>query len=251
LAIRNNRVVRPNGLLATLDARERDRLAPFFEDVELPLRKVLTTAGELISHAWFPHEAVASTLIELPEGDSVELGLVGADGFVGLDLLLGASTATSTVLCQAEGHCARIATDDFRREIVLHDGALFRLLLRYSRTFLGSVAQSGACNASHALEQRFARWLLMMQDRVQSDRFPLTHEFAALMLAVRRASVTQAANGLRLAGAIEYERGEMHVLDRDALLKLSCGCYGIMTDLTDWTFADSGGGRGRLGREKT
>jgi CRP-like cAMP-binding protein len=243
MALRNSHVVRPNGLLATLDADERERLTPFFESVELPLRALLLSAGEPITHAWFPHEAVASTLIELPEGDSVELGLVGGDGFVGLDLLFGATTATSTVICQAEGHVTRIASEHFLREVVMRDGALFRLLLKYGRAFLGSVAQSGACNASHALEQRFARWLLMMQDRVQTDRFPLTHEFAALMLAVRRASVTQAANALRLAGAIAYERGEVHILDRDVLLGLSCGCYRIMVDLTEWALAPAGGGR--------
>jgi CRP-like cAMP-binding protein len=239
MAIHDGHIVAPNRLLSTLPEDEQARLAPFLEDVELPIRERVCTAGEPSSHVVFPSSAMASTLMELPEGDSVEVGLVGRDGFVGVDLLFGVRTSVSTVIIQIPGRAMRMRADDFDREIVLNNGPAFRLLLRYCRAFLGSVAQFSACNASHALEQRLARWLLMTQDRLQSARLPMTHEFLAYMLAVRRATVTQAANALRLAGLIDYDRGEMIVRRRDELERTSCGCYTIAHDLVESVFASA------------
>lgn len=220
-----------NLLIASIPAGERERLEPYFEEVDLPMRTMLCTTGVEISHAVFPHDAVTSTLMELPEGDAVEVGLMGAEGVVGLDLLYGARTSVTTVTVQIPGRAVRIEAEPFLREVVKKRSGFYDLLLRYSRIFYGMVAQSGACNGSHALEQRLARWLLMIHDRVHRDQFPLTHEFAAYMLGVRRATVSEAANGLRLAGAIDYERGEMRVVDRPRLEASSCGCYRVMVDL--------------------
>ncbi|HEY0613877.1 MAG TPA: Crp/Fnr family transcriptional regulator [Candidatus Elarobacter sp.] len=227
-------------MLASLTAQERQRLEPFLEEVELKTRLHICYTGQPITHVVFPHDAVASTLIELPEGDSVEVGLVGRDGFVGLDLVFGSDIAVATVIIQVPGHGVHMTAEAFRREVVERGGPFSKLLLKYARIFYGAVAQTGACNASHAVEQRLARWLLMVQDRVQTNRFPLTHEFIALMLGVRRASVTQAANALRLAGAIGYDRGEITIVDRELLEQNACGCYHIVAGLSHDSVAEPG-----------
>lgn len=212
-------------------------MEPFLEEVELPAKLPLCTVGDSITHAVFPHDAVTSMLVDLAEGQCIELGLIGAEGVVGLDLLYGARESVTTVIVQMPGHGIRIRADAFQREILAKNGDFYGLLLRYGRAFFGMVAQSGACNATHPMEQRLARWLLMMYDRVQRERFPLTHEFIALMLGVRRASVSEAANGLRVVGAIDYDRGEMRVLRRDLLEQRACGCYAVIRRLSDSVFA--------------
>lgn len=221
-----------NQLLDRLSGSERERITPFLEPVDLHPKMTLCTAGEPISHAVFPHNAVTSTLMELPEGDAVEVGLMGSEAFVGLDLVYGTRVSLTSVVVQVSGTGTRIRADDFVREMVQPGGEFYHALLRYSRAFLGMVAQSGACNATHLLEQRLARWLLMVHDRADRDRFDLTHEFIALMLGVRRAGVSGAANSLRVAGAIEYTRGEIVVKDREILEKCSCGCYEIIRSLS-------------------
>lgn len=202
----------------------------------MPLRQTLSAAGEPIAYAYFPIDAVTSTLMDLPEGESVEVGLMGAEGVVGLALLYGRRVASTTVIVQVDGDAYRIRSDDFVREIVDANTAFYKLLLRYANVFLAMVAQNAACNASHSVEQRFARWLLLLHDRVQRDAFPLTHEFSAIMLGVRRASVTQVANTLRNVGAIDYRTGRMQVVDRDALASSSCGCYEVIHDLSESIF---------------
>lgn len=226
-----------NELLAALPLAEQQRLLPFTEEIAMPLRQTLCETGAPITHAVFPCDAITSTLVQMPEGDSIEVGLMGAEGVVGLDLLYGVRESATTVVVQLAGSGVRIRTDDFEREVLAKNGDFYSLLLRYSRAFFAMVAQSGACNASHALQQRLARWLLLVHDRVRTDRFPLTHEYIALMLGVRRATVSEAANGLRIAGAIDYDRGEIRVMERHALERSACGCYAVMRRLADGVFA--------------
>jgi CRP-like cAMP-binding protein len=182
--------------------------------------------------------------MELPEGDIVEVGLMGSEGIVGLDLLYRQTQAVTTVIAQIPGTAARMSAHDFLREVVDRGGPFYALLLRYARAFLGMVSQCAACNASHSVEQRFARWLLMVHDRVSRDDFPLTHEFAALMLGVRRASVTQAASMLRQAGAIDYKVGEVTVCDRKVLEAVTCGCYVLMREMAESVFENEHGAGG-------
>lgn len=222
-----------NRLLAALARDDAARLAPFLHEVELDQGQALSRHGEPIDAVYFPHDAVASTLMELPEGESVEVGLMGAEGVAGLATLAGDRIATTTVVCQIAGGATRIAVEDFVREVVSRGGPFHQLLLRYAIAFLGMVAQVGACNASHAVEQRFARWLLLVHDRVGQNEFPLTHEFTALMLGVRRASVTQAAAALRLAGGIEYRNGWVHVRDHEIVHRATCGCYDAIVSMMD------------------
>jgi CRP-like cAMP-binding protein len=219
-----------------MSERDRERLAPYLEEVALPARTTLCSAGQKIPYAVFPHDAITSTLMHLPEGESIEVGLMGAEGVVGLDLLYGAEDSVTTVVVQIPGHGVRIRSEDLVREVVEPNGEFHARLLRYSRAFFGMVAQSGACNASHGISQRLARWLLMVHDRLQRARFPLTHEFVALMLGVRRASITEVANHLRAVGAIDYDRGAITILRRDLLETTSCGCYNVIKDLENSIF---------------
>lgn len=229
---------RPNRLLATLSAAERARIEPYLEPVDLAYRQVLVKTELPINSAWFLEDAVTSTVAELPGGEIVEVGLMGAEGLAGHGLLFS-MPSTTTVIVQVPGRATRIRATDFQREIVERDGESFRTLLRYANAFTGMVAQIAACNASHTVERRFARWLLLVHDRLGRDTFPLTHEFAALLLGVRRAGVTEVASRMRAAGAIDYRVGEMEIRDRALLTDLSCGCYEAITRLMELPFVKS------------
>jgi CRP-like cAMP-binding protein len=225
-----------NQLLAQLSPGDRKRLDPFIEGIDLPAKSVLCRAGERIPYVVFPANAIASTLVEMPDGDSIEVGLMGSEGMVGLDLLYGVHDSVTTVVVQVSGTGSRIRSTDFDRELPeLPD--FHKHLLLYSRAFMGMVAQSGACNATHMLEQRLARWLLMVHDRVRRDQFDLTQDYIALMLGVRRAGVSGAANQLRIAGAIDYSRGSIEVVNRKELERYACGCYEIIRDLSNSLYA--------------
>jgi CRP-like cAMP-binding protein len=225
-----------NRLLSSLSPTEYARIEPLLEPVELERREVISSAGRPIPYAVFPEEAVTSTVMELPEGEVVEVGLMGIEGLAGHGLLYGTSIAFTTVIVQVPGPATRMRAEDFQRAIVEHGGEAYRLWLRYAHAFLGMVSQVAGCNASHGVEQRFARWLLMIHDRIDQDVFPLTHEFAALLLSVRRATVTEVATNLRIAGAIDYRNGQMQIRDRHLLENVACGCYGAIVEITESVF---------------
>jgi CRP-like cAMP-binding protein len=225
-------------LIDALSPAERARVGPFLEPVELGVRDVLDREGERTRYATFPANAVTSTLMQLPEGDTVEVGLMGAEGMVGLALLYGQNIASTTVIVQIPGHGMRIPAETLAREVVEHGGEFYRLLLRYANMFGAMVAQGAACNASHGIDQRLARWILQVHDRVAQPEFPLTHEFIGLMLGVRRASVSEAASRLRQAGAIDYRTGSVRVTDRSRLEPAACGCYTVMRTFSDNIFMD-------------
>jgi CRP-like cAMP-binding protein len=222
-----------NRLLSAFSQPERARLEPYLEPVELGFRQTLVKAEAPIGHVYFLDDAVVSGVTEFPDGEVVEVGVMGAEGCAGLGLLFGNAASVTTALVQVPGHATRMRAADFRREIVERGGESFRLLLRYASAFNAMVAQTAACNASHTVEQRFARWLLLVHDRAHREHFPLTHEFAALLLGVRRAGVTEVANRLRAAGAIDYRAGDMRIRDRAALLRVACGCYGALDRLVN------------------
>jgi CRP-like cAMP-binding protein len=215
-----------NRLLAALPAAEYEKLRPALEPVELRLRDMLQEADRPIDHVYFPDHGVLSTLNFTQEGHAVEVGTVGPEGFGGLPVLFGTESMPSTVFVQVPGAGSRMAAAAFRR--ALRDSEpFFALLLRYVQAFLHQVAQSSACNRLHSVEKRCARWLLMTQDRVDGEpMFPLTQEFLAQMLGVRRPTVSITAGMLQQAGLIRYARGRMRVLNRESLEAASCECYG-------------------------
>jgi CRP-like cAMP-binding protein len=175
---------------------------------------------------------VASMVAEMDDGDLVEVATVGNEGMVGIALFLGSVTSAMRAFQQIPGTALRMAARDFTRE-VNGGGPLTMLLRRYTQALFTQIAQSTGCNRLHPIEERCARWLLQTHDRVRSDEFPLTHEFLAQMLGVRRATVTVAMGALQRAGFVEYRHGVVRVLDRQSLERSSCECYRIIADEYD------------------
>ncbi len=216
-----------NRLLAALPDAEYQRLVPHLERVPLPLKQVLHKRGESIEYVYFPHRAIVS-LISSPEtGSKVEVGLVGNEGVVGIPNILGDNIAVTTAVVQLAGSGMRIKASLIKSEFQ-QGGVLQSLLLRYTQALYALASQNAACNRLHHLDDRLARWLLLVCDRVGSNELRLTHEFIAQMLGVRRAGVTEAANSLQQAGLIRYHRGKITILNRQELEAASCSCYGII-----------------------
>jgi CRP-like cAMP-binding protein len=222
-----------NRLLAALPARELRRLLPRLEAVHPELKTVLQRPGEPIRHLYFPTRGVVSLLMPLEDGGKIEVGLVGREGLVGLPIFLGVETSPVLSMVQVPGELLRIPSAVFRacigRRTVLH-----RLLLRYTHALLAQLSHGAACGSRHPLSKRLCRWLLLLQSRAEADRFPMTHELMAIMLGVRRASVTEAAHELREAGLIRYGRGQLTVLDRDGLEAAACSCYRAIQNHLDF-----------------
>jgi CRP-like cAMP-binding protein len=215
-------------LLASLPDQERARLAPYLEVVELQPNQGLLEAREPIDFVWFPHDCVTSTVVDTPEGATIEVGLMGMEGLVGLSLLFGRARSNTTVIVQIGGTATRMRARDFAAQVIAPRGQLYDNLLMYADAFMAMVAQTAACNSLHAIDERLARWILMTHDRVGRNEMPLTHEFLAFMLGVRRSSVSIAASALQQNGLIRYTRGQITVIDRTGLETQTCACYGVV-----------------------
>ena len=176
----------------------------------------------------FLETAVVSLVTTFEDGGTVEVGTAGCEGMVGLPVFLGDPVSTVSGFTQIPGMATRMDADTFAR-LSAAPGSLQRMMLRYTEAFLTQVSQTAACNAAHLVEQRCARWLLMTHDRVEGDDFPLTHEFLAFMLSVRRAGVTLAMRALQDAGFVRYTRGHVTVVDRAGLERASCECYRVVS----------------------
>jgi CRP-like cAMP-binding protein len=165
----------------------------------------------------------------MADGRAVEFGTVGNEGMIGLPLFLGADRSPHRAFTQVPGDALRMRAEDFREEMG-RQGQLAGLLRRYNQALMNQMAYSVACNRLHSVEERMCRWLLMTHDRVGADRFPMTQEFLAQMLGVRRPSVTVVAGVLQKAGLIAYARGWVVILDRAGLEAASCECYRVVRD---------------------
>jgi CRP-like cAMP-binding protein len=216
-----------NRLLMTLPSDDLARLHPHLELVSWPLRMPLNEAGAAIDYVYFPTAGFASIVAYMSDGAGVETGVVGSDGMLGLPALSGSGIASHAAFVQVEGSALRIATIPLREEFG-RGGALHGLLSRYGELCLADAGQLAACNARHTLPERLARWLLRARDALARDHFPLTHEFAGMMLGVRRAGVSVAARGLLKAGLIEYQNGLVTILDGPKLEAAACECYRFM-----------------------
>lgn len=214
----------PNKLLAALSDDAWSRLAPHLEPVTYSLRELLWEADAPIRHVVFPRTCVISVIVPLKGEQPVEAATIGFEGLAGLPVVLGASSTHSTAVIQIPGEGASVRDSTFKA-FLDDDPDVRRLLLRYAQVLLDQTAQSVACNRRHSMEMRCARWLLTTHDRVGGRQFPLTQEFLAHMLGVRRASVTIAAGMLQKAGFIRYSRGRVTIVDRAGLERCSCECY--------------------------
>ncbi len=217
-----------NRLLAALLEPEYQCLVPHLEHVSLPLGQVLHKRGESIEYVYFPHRGIVSLLSTPEEGSTIEVGLVGHEGIVGIPSVLGDNIAIATAMVQLAG-CGMMMEASLLKTEFYQGGSLQSLLLRYTQALYALASQNAACNRLHQFDQRLARWLLLVCDFVGSNELPLTQEFISKMLGVRRSGVTEAANRFQQVGLIGYNRGRITILNRQKLEAASCSCYGIIT----------------------
>lgn len=217
-----------NRLLAAIRPEELERLTPHFQRVPLTFNETLFEAGEPIESVYFPLNGVISTIVLTEDGRSVGVGIVGKEGVCDVSVVLGDDVSCHRGIVQHAGSAIKLSAAALGEEL-RRDGGAFRLiLLRYSRFTLAQATQSVACNRLHSLEQRCARWLLGMRDRVEADTFAITHEFLAGLLGVRQAGLTVAAQSLQRAGLIRYARGRLTILDGDGLGAVACECHRVL-----------------------
>ena len=223
-----------NRLLNALPKDDYQRLHAHLRPHAVQQKQDMGEAGQRIAEVHFPVDAVVSILTRMDEGPSVEIATIGNEGVVGLTVAWGSEAMNPRELAtvQAPGEVVSMDAGTFRAE--LHrQGALASLIERYTLAFFSQVSQQVACNGLHSVEQRCARWLLLTHDRVGTDEFPMTHEFLAQMLGVRRASVTVTAGILQRAGFVKFSRGRVEVVDRAGLEGAACECYGVTREVFD------------------
>jgi CRP-like cAMP-binding protein len=213
-----------NEILLSLPREERDMVFSKLEFVRLKSLQLLHEVGDSIKSAYFCNSGMISTLNVFPDGKTVEVGLIGKEGFVGLPLIAGFRSSSLRSNVQIEGTAFRIAADALSDSLVRCPKLTLRLH-QFSQVMTMQVAQIAACNRLHEVEERLARWLLMCADRAGDHRLPLTQELLGQMLGARRASVTIATGVLQKAGFINYRRGEVKILNKRKLEETSCECY--------------------------
>jgi CRP-like cAMP-binding protein len=216
-----------NYLLDALPADEYERLFPHLELVPMPLGDILYEPGGKLRYAYFPYDCIVSLLYVIENGSSAEIAVVGNEGILGVALFMGGGTMPNRAVVQSAGYAYRLSATMLKREISLN-GALLRLLLRYTQALMTQMAQTAVCNRHHSVDQQLCRWLLLSLDRLSSNKLIMTQELIANMLGVRREGVTEAAKKLLKAGLIDYRRGHITVLDRPGLEARVCECYQVV-----------------------
>jgi CRP-like cAMP-binding protein len=221
-----------NYLLAALPDEDYQRLLPYLEEVDLPLKRVLYEPGETPSAVYFPNHSMISLVATMEDGATVEVGLVGIEGMIGLPIVLGGRATVYQAIVQLPGTGIKLDADVFKSEFERGE-RLQRLVLLYTQALLTQVSQNAVCNRLHSIDERLARWLLSVQDGLEADELPLTQEFISQMLGTRRASVTVSAGNLQEQGTIRYSRGKITILNRERLKGISCECYSVIRNEFD------------------
>jgi CRP-like cAMP-binding protein len=221
-----------NRILSSLPRDEFERLRQRLERVRLTQGQILYGAGDAVRHVYFPAGGMVSLVSTTRAGSSIEVGMIGGEGVVGLPAIQREGSSPYLVMVQIAGEGARIRSEALREEFERGLG-LQDLMLRYANILLTQVSQSAACNRFHTLEERLSRWLLISRDRTSGETINLTQEFLSYMLGVPRTSVTAVAAGLQQTGLITYSRGKIRILDRRALEAASCECYEVITESID------------------
>jgi CRP-like cAMP-binding protein len=216
-----------NYLLQSLSENTYQRLAPHLTSISLPLGTTIYHPLDKVETAYFPENSLFSIITILENGTTTESGLVGRTGMLGLPCILGSGYTNNRVVVQVADSSVAIPAHILKREFDRGE-ELHKILLLYTEARLSQVCQQVACNAQHTIQERLARWLLLVQDLLSSDELPLTQEFISQMLGVRRSSVTVKAQTLQEAGIIHYTRGKVTILNQEALENTSCECYKVI-----------------------
>ena len=216
-----------NRLLLALPPRHLKRLMPELEHIECQRAQVLMDADSSLDHVFFPDSGVVSVVAVYADGSIIEMATIGREGCTGLQAVLGAKSSSVRLLVQIPGTAAKMPRATFMR--AMKSVPSFRsLMYAYVHAFLEQVLVSVACNGAHSLNQRLARWLLMMRDRCDDDAMQITQSLLAEMLGVQRPSITNAARELERAGLIARGRRQVTILDRQGLVEASCECYQLV-----------------------
>ncbi len=218
-----------NRLLGALPPEDLEAILPHLTVMALSVKQMVYEVDKPITQVYFPLSGVFSMLAMADEGECIEVGTIGSEGMVGLPIFLGATTAPTLSFSQVPGYAACMEAEVFKNE-VRRRPAFHQLMHRYTQALFNQIAQGSACNRHHEMRLRLARWLLMTQDRAGAESFPLTQEFMAQMLGVRRATASEAAKELQEAGLISYQHGMITIVDRAGLEAAACSCYRIIVE---------------------
>jgi len=221
-----------NTLLAALPKREYQRLLSHLEETPLLFAKVIYEPGDPFLEVYFPTSGIVSLLAAAESRATLEVGIVGKEGVVGVPVFLGGKKSHDRAVVQGAGSALKMKATVFRKECD-NGGLLPRLLRRYTHSLLTQISQTAVCNRFHSIDARLARWLLMTGDRMGADEFQLTQEFLSNMLGVRREGVNKAAGLLQQQRLISYSRGTLRILNRAGLEAVACQCYAIIKEEYD------------------
>jgi len=213
-----------NSLLSRLPRKAGESYFPGLKRVELVLGQVLHDPAKRIAHVYFPTSSLVSLVSQAKGEIAVELGVIGRDGMVGVAIALGEQVSAARAVVQAAGSAMRSSSADFRKEFKRRP-RMQRDIFRYSNELATQVMRTASCNRNHTSEQRLARWLLMMRDRLSTVRYKMTQQYLGFMLGVPRAAINEAAGRLQRRHLIRYVRGSIEILDPAKLKAASCACY--------------------------
>ena len=213
-----------NQILQALSPKSYQNLLPHLQEVDLSSEQVVHKSQEVIAEIYFPQSAIFSSAVEMRDGSTIEVSLIGSEGIVGLSAIFGdRDTATSSIV-QLSGKALKVATGIVRQEFY-QAGEFQSIALLYTQAYIAHVSHISACNSLHTVEQRLARFLLLVQDACGRETLPLTQKLISLRLGVRRASITDTAISLQSRKIIQYRRGKITILNRLKLEAIACECY--------------------------
>ena len=214
----------PNRLIASLKTADFDLIRPHLKPIALVKEAVLFATGDRVTQVYFPHSGIISLVIDLASGEMIEAAMIGRDSMVGGSAAMNGQVSLNKAIVQLAGSGSSLDVAQFRK-IADQSADLRVTLIRHEETLFAQAQQSVACNATHALEARLARWLLRSRDLSDDDSLDLTQEFLSQMLGVRRTSVSLVANTLQSAGLIHYNRGHIKITNAVGLRDAACECY--------------------------
>lgn len=217
-----------NRLLASLPDKDYRDLLRSAERTDLVYGSTLYKTGAVIHHVYFPESGIVSLLSAVDDNQTLEVGMVGSEGMIGVPVFLGATTSNNIALVQGAGFALRMTTEDFVKECETSN-KLQQVLKRFVQSLMAQTAQSAACNRFHPVESRMARWLLMTNDRMKTGVFQITQEFLSNMVGVRREAINKTAKSFEKLGLISYHRGKLTIEDVKRLKAVACDCYKIIS----------------------